>query len=139
MFALGVVVDDLDEFLLVSFAHEVMAMTRVVLLWRVIELNRMLPIHWCDRIRVTLALDCVHLLTSGGHLLLISLGLTDPKLILDALQNEVELLEIWHRVLLEHLQVALVLVGFKDSVHDKLIALISKLNFIVLFYSSQNP
>lgn len=82
-------------------------------------------------------MGCVHLISSVQ--LLIGLGLTDSKLILDALQDEVELLEIWHRVLLEHLQVARVLVGLQYPVHDKLIALISKLDFIVLFNSTQNP
>ena len=67
------------------------------------------------------------------------MGLVYSKLILDAFQDEAELLKIWHRVLLEHLQVALVLVGLQNPVHDKLIALISKLDFIILFNSTQNP
>ena len=67
------------------------------------------------------------------------MGLVYSKLILDAFQDEAELLKIWHRVLLEHLKVALVLVGLQNPVHDKLIALISKLDFIILFNSTQNP
>lgn len=136
--------DDFDEFFLVSFSHGVMAVGLMVVdcIWRVIQLNWMLPIHWSYRILVKLlalesSLGCVHLISS--LYLLISLGLTDSKFILDAFQNEIELLKIWHRVLLEHLQVALVLVGLQYPVHDKLIALISKFNLIVFFNSAQNP
>ena len=66
----------------------------------------------------------------------ISLGLIYTEFIFDALQDEVNLLEIRRRILLEHLQVALILVGLQNPMHNKLVALISKLNFIIFFNSA---